>query len=102
MKLVSGDAFESTVVVAGTTQHFDTPRCAFEHTKDKRSVRVQEYYDRTWLNADEAKFVKNSDVMGPMGKDFIPVNPKHVDKFLREHGGVLVSLDEIGAATTAP
>jgi copper chaperone NosL len=102
MKIVPGDPFEATLVLGGKEKHFDTPRCAFEAAPNKSEVRVQEYYDRAWMKATEVKLVKNSDVMGPMGKDFIPVNANHVEKFLRDHGGVVVSASETGTATAAP
>jgi copper chaperone NosL len=102
MKIVPGDPFEAIVEVAGKEKHFDTPRCAFEAAPNKNDVRVQEYYDRTWMKAADLKLVKNSDVMGPMGKDFIPVNASHVEKFLRDHGGVVITPAETGAAKVAP
>ena len=68
---------------------FDTPRCALRAWKKAGSgvVRLQEYYDRTLRDARELRLVTGSDVAGPMGPDFIPVDPSHVAKFMQDHSG---------------
>lgn len=68
---------------------FDTPQCAI-HEYAKRPVgrlRVREYYSRLWVDSDSVGFVKGSDVSGPMGPEFVPVDPKYVQQFLKDHGG---------------
>lgn len=71
-------------------EHFDTPRCALatwvEHGKHG-TVRVQDYYDRTFHPADDVRFVVGSDVIGPMGPELVPVDPARVTKFEKDHGG---------------
>jgi hypothetical protein len=74
---------------AGATKHFDTPRCAFE-TKlegkgDVKSLRFQDFYDRTWHEASELSYAVSSDVMGPMGHDLVPLLPAHAEKFKKDH-----------------
>jgi hypothetical protein len=97
MKLTPGEPFEATYETAGAVHHYDTPRCAFEAAGkgNQGKVRVQEFYDRTWELASDVALVKNSDVIGPMGKEFIPVRKDHVEKFLRDHGGVAVTAADL-------
>jgi hypothetical protein len=91
MKLESDNPFEAKIERAGEVKRFDAPRCAFEaagsDSESLASLRVQEFYDRSWTPATELSFVKGSDVRGPMGPDFIPVAKAHAAKFIRDHGG---------------
>ncbi len=76
-------------IVSGTNvTSFDTPRCAlvaWRGGKSSGTLRVQEYYDRTWRDASEVRFVVGGDVLGPMGPDFVPVDPSRVSKFIQDH-----------------
>lgn len=81
---------------------FDTPRCAlFAMRKDGvavKSMRVREYYDAKgpMRDARELRFVTGGDVAGPMGPDFVPVEPSRVSKFIQDHGAdKAYTLDEI-------
>ena len=69
---------------------FDSPKCALKHRatrKVRTTLRVQEYYSRTWVGGADVRFIVGSDVLGPMGKDFIAVSPTQAEKFVHDHGG---------------
>lgn len=83
---------------------YDTPRCAlYAMRKDgvvAKSMRVREYYDAKgpMRDAKDLRFVKGGDVVGPMGPDFVPVEPSRVSKFIQDHGADRAySLEEISA-----
>ena len=87
------------------TLPFDTPRCALLATRKRgiaaKSMRVREYYDAKgpMRDAKDLRFVVGGDVQGPMGPDFVPVEPSHVSKFIQDHGADRAyDLDEITAA----
>jgi hypothetical protein len=80
---------------------FDAPRCALEHVvagKRDGQLWVQEFYDRSWREASTVRFIKGSDVIGPMGPDFIPVDGTREAKFIKDHGGRAYAFAEINAA----
>jgi hypothetical protein len=100
MKIDGSSAWEAQLV-DGTTHHFDTPRCALatwlEQGK-KGEVRVQEYYDRTYRDGHDVRFVLGSDVVGPMGNELVPVDAARAVKFQKDHGGVrTLALVDLGA-----
>lgn len=101
MKIDPSSAWRAELVAAdGTTSSFDTPRCALSSWRsgksEARSLRVQEYYERRWRSAEELRFVIGGDVVGPMGPDFVPVDPTRVNKFIQDHGADrALRLDEI-------
>jgi len=62
---------------------------------------VREYYDAKgpMREAKDLRFVVGGDVTGPMGPDFVPVEPARVSKFIQDHGADRAySLEEITAA----
>lgn len=77
------------VLVDGSTVPFDTPRCALTSWRSGKtpatSIRVQDYYDRTWRNGADVRFVIGGDVVGPMGPDLVPVDPARATKFIQDH-----------------
>jgi len=82
---------------------FDSPRCALTSWRGGKSsgkaLRVQEYYDRTFRDAKDVRFVVGGDVAGPMGPDLVPVDPARVTKFIQDHGADrALRLDEITPA----
>lgn len=101
MKVDPSSAWRADLVAAdGTTSSFDTPRCALTSWRSGKSqavsLRVQEYYERTWRNAEELRFVIGGDVVGPMGPDLVPVDPSRATKFIQDHGADrALRLDEI-------
>ena len=87
----------------GTTTSFDTPRCALNAWRSgqvpAKSIRVQEYYERVTREGSEVRFVVGGDVIGPMGPDFVPVEPGRVTKFIQDHSADrAVKVDEIDKA----
>ena len=82
--------FRVEVTRDGIAQPYDTPRCALTSLRTGAaggSVRVQEFYSRTPVDANAVRFVAGSDVDGPMGAELVPVAPDKVDKFVRDHRG---------------
>jgi nitrous oxide reductase accessory protein NosL len=80
---------------------FDSPRCALEKFVSggrRDAVWVQSFYGVVWVNADTLVFIKGSDVTGPMGPDLVPVEKEHEAKFLKDHGGRVVTLAQVDAA----
>jgi nitrous oxide reductase accessory protein NosL len=84
--------FEAELVAPdGAVTHFDSPRCALLELRTPRGatskLRVREFYDTAWRDADREIFVAGSDVKSPMGADFVPVDPEHVEKFMKDNAG---------------
>ncbi len=99
MKIAPDSPWKTEVVGAGKVAVYDTPRCAlFDAVGTASKVRVQEFYDRNWLDASEVRFVRGSDVLGPMGPDLVPVNAAHVAKFTKDHGGTAVAYADLTKA----
>jgi copper chaperone NosL len=107
MKIDSASAWRADLVAAdGATTSFDTPRCALTSWRSGKSqaasLRVQEYYERRWRNAEELRFVIGGDVLGPMGPDLVPVEPAHAMKFIQDHSAdKALRLDELTADVLA-
>ena len=76
----------------GATIFCDTPRCAITAWRKKEAfangMRVREYYDAKgpMRDATELRFIVGGDVPGPMGPDFVPVDPARASKFIQDHG----------------
>ncbi|MFO0663794.1 MAG: nitrous oxide reductase accessory protein NosL [Polyangiaceae bacterium] len=92
MLIVPESAFRTELLMpdTGGKTSFDTVKCALKKRatrKVRTTVRVQEYYSRTWTDGENVVFVVGSDVLGPMGKDLVPVAPAQADKFVHDHGG---------------
>ena len=84
----------------GSREFFDGPKDMFRyylklqkdssaHSKEKiTGIYVTEYYSTQMMRADKMFFVTGSDILGPMGKEFIPVHGKEAaEAFKREHNG---------------
>lgn len=101
MKIDPQSVFRSEIVSPGSAPlAFDTPRCAILSFRNDAGVgaviRVQEFYDRTVRDANDVRFVVGSDVIGPMGADYIPVAPDRTPKFMQDHAGLrILRFDEI-------
>jgi nitrous oxide reductase accessory protein NosL len=65
-----------------------------------KQLWVTEYYSQTPLSASAALFVIGSDVLGPMGKELIPLADRQAaETFMRDHGGQIVaSFNDISPA----
>jgi nitrous oxide reductase accessory protein NosL len=104
MKIDRASAWRAELVRAdGSIAEFDSPRCALLAWRSGKvqgkTLRVQEYYDRTFRDAAGLRFVEGGDVTGPMGADFVPVDPSRATKFIQDHGADrALSLDEITVA----
>ena len=102
-----GDWLTCTAMRAdGQPVSFDTPKCLFaflasEEGAGAREPAVTEYYSRTSRPADSVVYVDGSDVMGPMGRDLIPIEPRErAEGFVRDHGGTI--LDPSAARARGP
>ncbi len=105
MKIDPASVWRAELVSAdGKVTQFDTPRCALYAWRKENfpavTMRVREYYDASGplRDARELRFVVGGDVTGPMGPDFVPVEPSRVTKFIQDHGAEKsFTLDEITA-----
>src|SRR5689334_812727 len=79
MKIDPTSAFSAELAFAdGATKKFDTTRCALSERltlSNKPTLRVQEFYGRTWTDGTNVRFINGSDVVGPMGPEIVPVDP---------------------------
>ncbi len=104
MKIDPASAWRADLVTAnGETAHFDTPRCALLAWRtgktNAKTLRVQEFYERTWRDGAELRFALGSDVLGPMGPDVVPLDPSRAPKFTADHAATrIATLDELTAA----
>lgn len=62
-----------------------------------KHIYVTDYYSQGWLDGKEAFYVTGSDVLGPMGHEFIPLATMNAAKaFLADHQGKMIkSFDEL-------
>lgn len=72
----------------GAVERFDTPKCAFKahRTGTTGEIFALGYYTQTMRPAAELSFAAGSDVLGPMGIDFVPVERELAKRFASEHG----------------
>jgi nitrous oxide reductase accessory protein NosL len=77
----------------GRRIRFDTPRClvawlATPAGRDATSLWVTDYYRQQHIPAREARYVIGSDVIGPMGPDFVPLaDDTMAIRFREDHHG---------------
>jgi nitrous oxide reductase accessory protein NosL len=79
---------------------FDLPKYAPRHRKDEiTGIYVTDFYNLERINARTASYVIGSDVLGPMGHEFVPLATRaDADDFIREHKGRrILSFDQIGS-----
>jgi len=104
------EAWVASIVFAdGSAVFFDGPKDMFryylrpeeyqrgEKAKDFAEIYVTDYYTTESIPARRAFFVVGSDVMGPMGKELVPVgSAEAAETFRRDHKGERVlAFDEI-------
>lgn len=91
----------ATVVFAdGMAFHFDGPKDFFKFVQDVpryaagrsadqiTAMGVTDYYAVRQIAATEAQFVLGSDVLGPMGHEFVPLaSDADAADFMRDHAG---------------
>jgi len=100
----------ATVTFAdGHADHFDGAKDMFKYLADLSAYRpghqgddvtgvyVTEYYGLERIPAGDAVFVAGSDVLGPMGHEFVPLaSAEDATDFVKDHGGVWVlRFDEV-------
>lgn len=101
MKIDRASAWRTEIVTdSGDVVEFDSPRCAFTAWRGGKvrgkTLRAQEYYDRTFADGKDLRFVIGGDVSGPMGADLVPVSPPRALKFVQDHGADLaLALGEV-------
>ncbi|SOC10662.1 nitrous oxide reductase accessory protein NosL [Rhodobacter maris] len=93
----------------GTAVHFDGPKDFFKFLHDPgkyargrsraqiTGMGVSDYYEVAMVDAREALYAVGSDVLGPMGHEFVPLaTPADAEDFMRDHKGKrLVSFAEV-------
>jgi hypothetical protein len=91
MKVDPSSPWTSYVTLQGKEQSFDTPSCAFAAWKKSGQLaapaRFREYYSQEMKPVEELRFVRGSDVLGPMGPDWVPVREDTARRFARDHNG---------------
>jgi copper chaperone NosL len=68
---------------------FDQPRYApGRRREDIAGLSVTEFYGLTRVEATQAWYVIGSDVLGPMGHEFVPLASRaEAEEFMRDHKG---------------
>jgi|SoiMethySBSTD1v2_1073268.scaffolds.fasta_scaffold275856_3 copper chaperone NosL len=91
MKIDPASPWVSYVTIDGKEQAFDTPSCAMaawrKATPQVGGARFREYYSQELKPVGELRFVRGSDVTGPMGPDLVPVAAPTAGRFARDHNG---------------
>jgi copper chaperone NosL len=91
MRIDPASPWVSYLTIAGKEEAFDTPNCALAAWKKAAArvngARFREYYSQELKPVQELRFVKGSDVVGPMGPDLVPVAPATAGRFARDHNG---------------
>ncbi|MBF0458893.1 MAG: nitrous oxide reductase accessory protein NosL [Nitrospirae bacterium] len=80
--------------------YFNVPTYAPTRTQaDITDIYVTEYYTAKPVKAQGVVYVIGSDVMGPMGKEFVPLTEEKANSFMVDHKGQkILKFDEIKAA----
>ena len=105
MKVDPASAWVSYVTIGEKEEAFDTPSCAISAWKKAgargRDARFREYYSQELKPAKELRFVRGSNVIGPMGPDLVPVGAETASRFARDHNGAPAqTADEIVGGET--
>ena len=82
----------------------DPAKYAAGHSREQiERISVTEYYGLTAIDARDAWYVVGSDVLGPMGREFVPLaSAEDAADFVKEHKGARVlRFDEVGAELPA-
>ena len=78
---------------AGANVHFDTPICLLTFLRARegagaRDAWVTDYYAQRRLAVADARFVEGTDVVGPMGRELVPVaDDAAALRMLHDHHG---------------
>jgi copper chaperone NosL len=79
----------------------DPGKYAAGHSREQiERIAVTEYYGLQAIDARGAWYVVGSDVLGPMGHEFVPLaSAEDAADFLKEHKGArILRFEEVGAA----
>jgi len=91
----------------GSCTYFDGPKDLFRYlarngaeVEDEAEIWVTDYYSAKPIHAREAVFVLGSDVLGPMGKELVPLESAELaEEFRKDHGGdAPLTCDEVDAS----
>jgi copper chaperone NosL len=77
---------------------FDPPKYVAGHSREMvKSIWVTEYYGLQKMDARKAFYVIGSDVLGPMGHEFVPLaSQADAEDFMKEHKGVrILGFDQV-------
>lgn len=77
---------------------FDPPKYAAGHSREQIArIVVTDYYNLQPMDAKTAFYVTGSDVLGPMGHEFVPLaSQADAQDFVKEHKGKrIVRFDEV-------
>ncbi len=88
-------------LASGKIEYFDGPKDMFAYyfSPDKygnnndgiKQIMVRDYYSLKMINARNAFFVMDSDVYGPMGKEFVPFATQEAAKaFAKDHKAKII------------
>ncbi len=68
---------------------FDPPKYAAGHSREQMArITVTDYYNLQPIDAKTALYVIGSDVLGPMGHEFVPLaSMADAEDFMKEHKG---------------
>lgn len=95
----------------GHAHHFDGAKDMFKYLQDLqkyapghrkediKAIAVTDFYNLGEVDARQAWFVIGSDVLGPMGHEFVPLaNRMDAEEFLKDHKGKRVlAFDQVSA-----
>lgn len=71
---------------------FDPPKYATGHSREQMArIAVMDYYSLQPIDAKTALYVIGSDVLGPMGHEFVPLaSMADAEDFMKEHKGMRI------------
>ena len=112
MKVIASDPWAAEIIYTDRTKMmfespgdmlaFYTSPTSYEVTgahKDKSSIEkmiVKDYQSKQATDARRAVFVYKSNIIGPMGADFVPFSKRaDAEAFVAASGGTIVSLNEV-------
>lgn len=87
------------------TAYFCSPRCMFaikfKNDLKADSVLVSDFYDLQRIEATKAFYVIESDILGSMGHDLVPLKSKtDAETFLKEHkGSKILTFEQVNLQT---
>ncbi len=93
----SYEAFDSA---AGLLVYLHFPEKTGMEPKPAAKIYFKDYVKESWIEADKAFFVVGSEIMGPMGVEFLPVDGKPAAEELkkREKGKEIIHFGMINRA----